>query len=57
MQRQEAGTAAGVGTVWSVVRQGAFRRLGRPLLLAYLALAVFGVLGVGASVVAMMLGL
>ncbi len=42
--------------VWAVVRASALRRLGKPLLLTYLGLAMFGVAVVVASVTAMWLG-
>jgi len=40
-------------TVWAVVKQSALRRLGKPLLLAYLVLLVVGI-GVVAACVAWM---
>jgi hypothetical protein len=39
--------------VWIVVKTSALRRLGRPLLVAYLALAIFGIAVVGVAVVVM----
>jgi hypothetical protein len=41
--------------VWLVVKASALKRLGKPLLLAYLGLAVMGALGVAASVLMMRL--
>jgi len=42
--------------LWAVVRTSAVQRLGKPLLLAYLGLAVFGGSVVAASVLAMWIG-
>jgi hypothetical protein len=39
--------------VWAVVRASAERRLGKPLLLTYLGLAIFGAIVVIVSVVVM----
>ena len=44
-------------TIWAVVKQSALRRLGKPLLLAYLALLVFGLVVVGTCVAGMRLSL
>jgi hypothetical protein len=41
--------------VWAALRQSAERRLGRPLLLLYLAMAVVGIATVAASLIAMRL--
>jgi hypothetical protein len=43
----------GWGDVFAVVRSSAERRLGRPLLVAYLVLAIFGIAVVVACVVVM----
>jgi hypothetical protein len=42
--------------LWAVVRTSAVQRLGKPLLLAYLGLALFGGSVVAASVLAMWIG-
>jgi hypothetical protein len=42
--------------VWAVVKSSAGRRLGKPLLMAYLFLALFGLLVVGGSLVLMRMG-
>jgi hypothetical protein len=41
--------------VWAVVKVSAEKRLGRPLLVAYLVLAIVGAIGVIASILAMRL--
>jgi hypothetical protein len=41
--------------LWRVVRASALRRLGKPLLLTYLALAVFGIVVILGSIVLMRL--
>lgn len=43
-------------SVWAVVKASALRRLGKPLLLAYLMLLVLGVLAVVVSLLLMRLG-
>lgn len=43
-------------SVWQVVKASALNRLGKPLLLTYLALLVFGVVVVLASLLAMRFG-
>jgi hypothetical protein len=48
-------TAIGWQDVWAVVRASAERRLGRPLLKAYLFLAVFGIVVVAICIVIMRL--
>jgi hypothetical protein len=40
-------------SVWAIVKASALRRLGKPLLWAYLVLLVFGVVAVAASLVLM----
>jgi hypothetical protein len=42
--------------VWAVVKRSAVHRLGRPLLLAYLALAMLGLAVVAVFIVAMRIG-
>jgi hypothetical protein len=49
-------TAVRLRDVWAVIRSSAERRLGRPLLTAYLLLALFGLLVVGGSLVLMRTG-
>jgi hypothetical protein len=46
----------GLADVLAVVKTSAVQRLGRPLLLTYLALGVFGLAVVAASVLAMWIG-
>ena len=41
--------------VWTIVKESAERRLGKPLLLLYLALAIVGAIGVAVSLLAMRL--
>jgi hypothetical protein len=41
--------------VWTVVKESAERRLGKPLLIAYLVLAIVGAAGVAVSLLAMRL--
>ena len=45
--------AIGWRDVWSVIRASAERRLGKPLLKAYLLLALFGILAVGVCILIM----
>lgn len=42
--------------VWDVVKASALKRLGKPLLLAYLALLIFGVLAIIGSLLVMRFG-
>lgn len=49
-------TAIGLRDVWAVVRSSAERRLGKPLLMAYLFLALFGLLVIAVSLVVMRMG-
>jgi hypothetical protein len=46
-------TAIGWRDVWAVVKASAERRLGKPLLRAYLFLAVFGIVVVAGCIVIM----
>ena len=46
-------TNLGCPSVWTVIRASAHARLGKPLLTLYLLLAVFGIVVVAVSVVAM----
>jgi hypothetical protein len=48
--------AVGLRDIWAVIEASAERRLGRPLLMAYLFLALFGILVVGGSLIAMRIG-
>jgi hypothetical protein len=50
-----AGERATVGwrDVWAVIKTSAEERLGRPLLVAYLVLAIFGIAVVAVSVLVM----
>ena len=43
-------------TVWQTVKRSALTRLGKPLLLAYLALAILGAIGVLVSLAWMRFG-
>jgi hypothetical protein len=54
-QRVEQPSSTGWRDVWAVVRASGERRLGKPLLLTYLGLAVFGAVVVAVSVVVMYL--
>jgi hypothetical protein len=49
-------TAIGLRDVWAVLRSSAERRLGKPLLMAYLFIALFGLLAIGGSLVVMRMG-
>lgn len=55
MTRHES-TPSPARQFWDVVKASALRRLGKPLLLTYLALLVFGVLIVLGSLLAMWIG-
>jgi hypothetical protein len=46
-------TAIGWPEVWAVIKASAERRLGSPLLKAYLLLAIFGIVVVAISIVVM----
>lgn len=46
-------SAIGWRDVWSVIRASAEKRLGTPLLKAYLFLALFGILAVGVCILIM----
>jgi hypothetical protein len=46
----------GLCDIWAVVKASALQRLGKPLLLTYLALGVFGVAVIAALVLAMWIG-
>ena len=52
-RQERAGTLA---AVWGAVNESALRRLGKPLLLAYLVLLVVGIVVVGASLLWMRSG-
>jgi hypothetical protein len=49
-------TAVGLRDIWAVIEASAERRLGKPLLMAYLFLALFGILVVGGSLVVVRIG-
>jgi hypothetical protein len=46
-------TGVGSRNVWAVIRSSAEKRLGKPLLMAYLFIALFSLLVVGGSLVVM----
>ncbi len=54
--RVPSGPVSHQPSVWAVIKASALSRLGRPLLLTYLALLVFGVLVVLGSLLVMRFG-
>lgn len=52
----ELGRPAGWADVWAVVKASALKRIGKPLLVLYAGLAVFGLVAVALSILAMRFG-